>query len=776
MFSFLRKKDSAAEAAACHQRGMDLLKENKAAQSLTELQRAVQLAPTNAVYLNGLATSQRTNGDAAGAEMNYRKSLEIDETYTAPLYNLALLLLDSNKFDEAERRFRQLQTRQLDDADVLFHLGHLLASRSAFGEAVQMYERALQLTPDNAHLWLSLGQANRALPDRLEEAIQCLRKSVSLQPGFIDAHVTLGALLKQSARLDEAAKAYRTAIEIDPNQPQLHMYLAETLYAMGQWSDAISEMQETVRLDPANSAAYSNIGAAMIHTGQTQESIDYFKRAIAAQPDAVDPHIQLGTAYSSFFGRHDLAQESFETAVRLDPGNIMAKRCLLGEMQHTCNWMNLDSLVEEYRQHLRAHPEFPADPYDLLSIPSTASEQLHHTRSHAKRTSSKANPVGAGALFTHDRQQCQRLKIGYLSNDFRNHALAYLLPELIELHDRTRFEIAAYSFGVDDGSAARERFVHAFDTFEDIRAFSFINAARKIHDDKVDILVDLMGYTQGARTEILCLRPAPVQVNYLGYPGTMGADFMDYIIADRIITPPEHEGFYAEKVVTLPGSYQANDRKRPFGPIKDRAALGLPESAFVYCCFNRNHKISSGMFAAWMQILHGAPAGVLWLLQGNSWSADNLRREAARHGSSEHRLIFAPPLPIDQHLSRLRNADLFLDTSPYGAHTTASDALWMGLPVITCIGETFASRVAASLLHATGIPEMVTHTMDEYVALASRLALNADELGKIRHKLGQSRTTAPLFDTPAYARNLETAYQKMWANHMAGAGPQPIYL
>jgi protein O-GlcNAc transferase len=776
MFSFLRKSDLASAALSCHQRGVDFLQQNNIEQSLVELDKAVRLAPGNAKYFNSLGTTRKAAGNLADAESSYRRAIELDPAFIAPLYNLALLLRESGRIQEAEQLFGRLHEQDPNDAEVLFQLGYLLAARWAFGEAISMYEKALQLSPDNPHIWLHMAYAHHSTPEHIEDAMRCLQKCISLQPDLAEAHVRLGLIYEQAFELDQAERCYRFAINLDPKQPRTHYDLGNILYAMGKWNDAVLSYRETVRLAPDFGLAYSNIGSAMVSNGQIREAIDYFKRAIAVQSDAIDAYINLGAAYSTYFKQHSLAKETFETALRIEPDNVTVKRCLIGEMQHMCDWSGFDELLQAYRESINIHPDPPTNASDVIYIPNTAAEQLHQVKHYVKRTYGSIYHVRRKHQFTFDQQPCGRLRIGYLSYDFRNHALAHLLSELIELHDRTQFEIVAYSFSVDDNSEARNRLANAFDAFVDIRALSHTDAARKIYADGVDIVVDLMGHTEGARTGILVMRPAPIQVNYLGYPGTMGADFMDYIISDRIVTPPGHEVFYAEKIVTLPGSYQVNDRKRPIGPVTNRADFGLPDSTFIFCCFNRNSKILPGMFAAWMRILQRVPTGLLWLVESNRWAAENMRSEAKRHGISADRLIFAPILPIDQHLSRLRVADLFLDTSPYGAHTTASDALWMGLPVITCIGETFASRVAASLLHAVGIPELVTNSMDEYVDLATRLALNPDELKRIKGKLLENRTTAPLFDTPAYARNLETAYRKMWENHLSGNGPQPIHL
>ncbi|MGH8742575.1 MAG: hypothetical protein ACREUN_16755, partial [Burkholderiales bacterium] len=349
--------------------------------------------------------------------------------------------------------------------------------------------------------------------------------------------------------------------------------------------------------------------------------------------------------------------------------------------------------------------------FSLLLIPSTPEEQLQCARNYSARLERAVTRERGRLGFRFDRRPGSKLRIGYLSGDFRDHPAAYLIAELIELHDRGRFEIAAYSYGPNDGSAIRARLARAFDRFVDLSALSHADAASRIHGDRTDILLDLTGYTSRARAEILALRPAPVQVNFLGYPGTMGAGFIDYLISNRFMTPASHAAHFSEKLVLLPGSHQVNDRQRAVAETQPRAKLGLPEKAFVFCCLNQTNKILPDVFATWMRLLLGTPSSVLWLVDNGSLATGNLRAEAEKRGVPPERLVFAPRVPIAQHLARLRAADLFLDTLPYNAHSTTSDALWVGLPVLTCVGNTFTSRMAGSMLNLIGLPELITYCL-----------------------------------------------------------------
>jgi predicted O-linked N-acetylglucosamine transferase (SPINDLY family) len=374
-------------------------------------------------------------------------------------------------------------------------------------------------------------------------------------------------------------------------------------------------------------------------------------------------------------------------------------------------------------------------------------------------------------LWRGERYRHERIRLAYLSADFHSHATAVLAAGLFESHDRSRFETIAVSFGPDDASPMRSRLKQGFERFIDVRAKSEAEIARLVRELEVDIAVDLKGYTSDARPAIFSQRPAPIQVNHLGFPGTMGAPFMDYLIADRIIVPEGHKSFYSEQVVWLPDTYQPNDRSREHGEPIERASAGLPERGFVFCCFNNSYKIQPPVFDVWMRLLRDVPGSMLWLLEDNAAATQNLKREAAARGIDPGQLVFAARCGQAEHLSRHSLADLFLDTLPYNAHTTASDALWMGLPIITCTGSTFAGRVASSLLAAAGLPELVTDSPDQYEALAFRLARDPSALAAIKSKLAANRHSVPLFDIGRFTGHLEAAYSTMHERHMRGLPP-----
>lgn len=412
-------------------------------------------------------------------------------------------------------------------------------------------------------------------------------------------------------------------------------------------------------------------------------------------------------------------------------------------------------------------------PFDALDF---TDDPVHHHAAARQYALTRFLRAGASmpGCFQHEPPALKPvLRIGYLSADFREHATSHLAAELFERHDRRRVTLFGYSLGRDDGTAIRRRIVHGFDSFVELGECSDDDAARRIHQDGIDILVDLNGYTAGARTGIVWRRPAPIQVNYLGFPGTMAADCIDYVIGDPVVLPDAVAAHFSEQPVVLPDSYQCNDSTKVIAAARpSRREVGLPPSGFVFCCFNPPHKLTPAMFERWMRLLQRVKDAVLWLLESNEMMAANLRRDAAVQGVAPERLVFAPFLPLPDHLARLGLADLCLDTQPYGAHTTASDALWAGVPVVTCLGRSFAGRVAASLLTVLGLPELIASDPDAYETLALHLANHRDELAALRRRLSANRLSAPLFDCGRFTTHLETAYEVMWAIHCDGGGPR----
>jgi predicted O-linked N-acetylglucosamine transferase (SPINDLY family) len=616
------------------------------------------------------------------------------------------------------------------------------------------------------------------------------------QPLAVEDAVALARDLARSGDLSGATQICAKVLQAAPDQPQALHLLAMAAFQNGDRREAAELLRRAVRSDPHFAAAWSDLGNLLAFEGALGEAADSYRRAIAEAPDFAEAHNNLGNllqmtgaaedgvacyrtalglrpGYAEAFrnlasalrrlGRLEEAVAALREAVAIDPG-FSAALCQLAHLsKELCDWSRVEDLTAKLIEIVEAGSA-PVNPFVFLSLDTTPRQQLLCAKRWAK------DQLGAVRERPAARAGANRLTIGYLSADFHEHATAHLTAELFELHDRARFRVIGYSYGRDDGSAIRQRLKDAFDEFVDLRECSHAESAARIRANGVNILVDLKGYTADARPEILSHRPAPIQVSYLGYPGTLGSDAVDFVVVDPTVVPADEQPYFTERLVHLPDCYQANDRQRPIAPgTPSHAECGLPEAGFVFCCFNSAYKITAAMFDIWMRLVNRVPGSVLWLLEPGVAAAANLRREAeARVAGGAARLVFAPWLPNPLHLARLRLAGLFLDTLPYNAHTLASDALWAGCPVVTCAGRAFPGRVAASLLRAAGLPELVTQTPADYEALALDLARNPLRLRAVREKLDANRLTAPLLDSRRFTRCLESAFETMWRMLRAG--------
>jgi len=598
------------------------------------------------------------------------------------------------------------------------------------------------------------------------QQIEKLRLAIRRDPGNPELHYDLGGLLLSLGQAKEAISSYQTALKLAPDHPQILLQLGNASSAQGKFEQAASYFQQSVRADASNVAAHYNLGNALRELGRPEQAAVSYRIALKLAARDADIHNNLGNVLREQ-GQLDEAIACYREALRLNPKLHHARAHLLHQRQHICDWDGMDEEIAEIRRLVREEPTAQISPFAFLSLTGTTpAEQRQCAEQWVVNRYAGLIEAGKQLDFKFHQAHKPKLRIGYLSGDFRQHPLAYLAAELFELHDREKFEIFAYSYGAVDDSAIRKRVVAAFDSFVDIRLMSHEEAAQRIYADGIDILVDLTGFTQNSRTSIMALQPAPIQVNYLGFPGTMGASFADYLISDSFITPMEQAAHYAEKLVLLPDVYQPNDRKREIAAAASRADCGLPEQDFVFCCFNQTFKITPQVFEIYMSLLDAVPSSVLWLLECNRWAKGNLRQAAKAKGIDESRIIFAPRLPMEQHLARHSCADLFLDTLPYNAHTTASDALWAGLPLVTCVGETFASRVAGSLLQAIGMTELITNNLADYRALALVLATKPERLQELRNKLAHNRLNTPLFDSAHFTRHIENSYRAMWQQYL----------
>ncbi|MGE5170688.1 MAG: tetratricopeptide repeat protein [Rudaea sp.] len=624
---------------------------------------------------------------------------------------------------------------------------------------------------------------------KIPEAAERIRASLKLEPGSPDAWSNLALVLESAGRREAAVNALKEAAKLAPNSAEILSNLAASEFALGRVVDAEASARRAIAADARHPAAWHNLALALEPQGRLLEAMDAASRACASKPDepayagfkaqleaTAGMHKKARATLDAALARHpdsaalqfelagllerenetERAMQAYENVVRLEPSHGAALSQLLFLRQRSGDYHDLATLRARFRDGVAQRLPL-LSPFVLLSQPSTRAEQ----RCCAEAWAAAVAPSRAAAALP--KLNSGRLRIGYLSADFHTHATAHLAAGLFERHDRERFEVIAYSTGRDDRSPMRARLVRAFDRFVDAAGWPALRLADAIRSDAIDILVDLKGHTEDAPPGVLALRPAPIQAHYLGYPGTLGGNLVDYLIGDEIVTPLSDCGDYSETLALLPGSYQVNDRERPIGETPGRDALGLPRNAVVLCCFNSAYKFNPEVLDAWAHVLAAVPDAVLWLLSRPSdarW-VSNLRRETVRRGLDARRLVFAHARPNPEYLALYRAADLFVDTWPYNAHTTASDALWAGCPLVTLRGETFASRVAASLLTAVGLPDLICDDVDAYVAKIVALARNADERARLRAHLDGPGRASSLFDTSATTRALEAAYLAM---------------
>lgn len=692
------------------------------------------------------------------------------------LLQSALDLHRNGQLAQAETYYRQFLAVQPDNAFALHLLGLVYQQTQRFSQAVNLIGQALAIEPDNADYLNNYGAALRA-NGQLELAIASYRKALQITPNDFDLQNNLGNAYLELKHYEEAAGCYRRVLRQFPNNKDIRAALGAALQSYGfeshdkgLYKQAEAAYEEAISLHPRDGALYYNLGNAQRELGKSEAALKSYQQALKLMPDDADVYNNLGNVLRET-GKLREAIAAYQTALHMNPKLFHARVHLVHQKQHACDWMNLDKDISEIRRWVTEVPEAQISPFAFLAMPgTTAEEQKRCADNWVRNRFSQLIETHKTYAFTANAAH-KKLRIGYISSDFRLHPLAFLITELIELHDREKFEIYAYSNAADDETPERKRLEKAFDHFIDIRHLSIRDTADRIHQDQIDILVDLTGFTQSSRSAVVALKPAPVSINWLGYPGTMGSSskgpLFDYVLTDAFVTPENQAGDFAETLLPLPICYQPNDRKRPIGKAPTRSEHNLPEDGFVFCCFNQTFKILPQVFEIWMRLLLAKPSSVLWLLESNAVAKGNLTRQAAMLGIEPHRLIFAPRVPIADHLARHVLADLFLDTLPYNAHTTASDALWMRLPLLTCAGESFASRVAGSLLNALGMPELVTDSLEVYEQKALQLSEDKTMLQSLKQQLLINKEDSPLFDTARFAKELESCYQEVWQRYLA---------
>jgi len=690
----------------------------------------------DAIYF--LATVATQKKQWANALELYKKALFINTQEPFAHYNLGIVYQELNQLDEALNSYKAALDIYPSLTEAYYNSGVALCKLKQYDKSLKNYKKAIEKNPSYAEAYAGIGDLYREL-NCLEESLESYTKAIELKERNSVVHNNRGNILKELRRFDEALDSYDRAIEISSDHVMFYVNRGIVLNELGLKDESLVSIQKAIDIDPSCIEAYVNMGVILLELKRYVEAINYFNNALNINPE-----------YDFLYGA------------------ITYTKLMV------CDWSGINEYINKIIEGIKEDKKYIQN-FALLAISDSA---LIHLRAAELWMKSKKS-------FNHllekniDKKYYKenKIKVGYYSADFYNHATAYLMAGLFESHNKNKFEIIAFSFGSNANDEMHKRLKKSFNEFIDVGNKSDKEIALLSRKMGIDIAVDLKGFTKNARVGIFSYRAAPIQVSYIGYPGTMATDYIDYLIADETIIPNESQKFYSEKIVYMPSSYQPNDRKKVISEkIFSRSELGLPEKGFVYCCFNNNFKINPAIFQLWAAILNEVHESVLWLLEDNPESINNIKNEAYLRGINPNRIIAAKRMNLPEHLARHRCADLFLDTNPYNAHTTASDALWAGLPILTLMGNSFPSRVGASLLNAIELPELITKSNEEYVNKAIELAKNPQKLAVIKIKLMKNKLTTALFDTDLYTSNIEMAYEIMHERYHSNLSLDNIYI
>lgn len=692
-------------------------------------------------------------GEFVKARQIYTQILKIQPLHFDALQLNGLLLAQLGQPKEAIKYLQAALNINPNEPGTNNNLGIAFHDLGNYGLAIEAYNRAISAKQNYDEAHYNRGIAYQTIGN-LDSALEDYKKVYEINPRHIGALTNLGNVFQLKKKYEEAILCYQKAIDLNLNFAQPFNNRGNLYHELQMYGNALEDYARALAINPNYAEALSNRGNTEHALKKFDEALKSYDLAINLNSNYVDVRYNRANLLCEL-GRFKEALDDFEKAMEINPQFPYLKGVRLATKMRICDWKNFEEEISDLKEGIN-NSERVSQPFWVFPI----SDSLQIQKKAAQIWVEDKHPQQFDIkIFSSRRSSGQKIKLAYFSADFHEHATMYLMAQLFELHDKSKFETFGFSFGPNSEDPMRKRAINAFDHFYDVRDKTDQEVAKISREIGIEIAVDLKGFTQNYRAGIFAHRAAPIQINYLGYPGTMAAQYMDYLIGDRIIIPEEEQNKYQEKVLYMPSTYQPNDGMRQISKHHyTRDDLGLPDHSFVFCSFNNNYKIIPSVFDIWVTILNQVQGSVLWLLEDNPWASDNLRREANRRGLDPSRLIFAKRVPLAEHLARHRLADLFLDTFPCNAHTTASDALWTGLPLITMTGEAFASRVAASLLHAVGLPDLVVDNEKQYIDLAISLGNSAQRLKDIKLRLSESLVNSPLFNVKKYTQDLEDLY------------------
>jgi protein O-GlcNAc transferase len=680
----------------------------------------------------------------------------------------AKLLADAGGLEEALAGVDRLLELQPNSADARVGRGNILFELRRYQEALEAFDRACALNSALPEAWLGRGNALNEL-GQYYTSLATYDRALALNSQLVGAVLGRGNVLNALKRYDDALLAYDKALAIVPNLPEAWLNRGNVLNNVNRHEDALVAFDRALALRPRLAEAWLGRGNVFVFLRRYPDAIVSYDKALAIRPKLLEAQLGRGNVFA-LTKQHREAANAYAAVLKIEPQHPFTKGLLLHQKMLHCDWSDFNFSVDEMKKDVAAG-KLSVEPFILQSVSNSPKMLQRCTELYCEAR----YPAKIKAGIRRSALDHKKIRVGYFSGEFREQATSYLIVGALEQHDTSQFEIYGFDNGWDDGSEIRRRINAAVHEMIELRHVGDSSALAMVEEKRIDIMVNLNGYFGEQRMQLFTHRMAPIQVNYLGFPGTLGANYIDYIIADRVVIPETDKPFYNEKVVYLPNCYQANDSKMKIAAhAPNRLECGLPPRGFVFCCFNNCYKILPDIFDRWMRILSQVDGSVLWLLGTNQEATSNLCHEATIRYIDPRRLVFAKHVPPADHLARHALADLFLDTLPCNAHTTGSDALWAGLPLLTCMGGAFSGRVAASLLNAIGLPELVTTTVEDYERTAVELAANPEKLTLLKAKLASNRSIAPLFDTKLFSNHLETAYQVMVDRYRAGRDPDHI--
>lgn len=761
------------EANSLNLLGVIRIQRGDPAGAVALIEQAIAAAPRFPQAHHNMGWALQSLGRFADAEAHYRAALALDDNLAESHNNLGNVLLNLGRQAEARAAFERAVALRPDYAEALSNLGDLLRQLGEDDAAVAMLRRSLAVNPRNAAAENNLGIALLAA-DRLEEAEAAFRRAVALNPCSAVAWNGLGSALDLRNKPTEAIAAFRRALDVQPRYAAAMTNLGTAFRALADYGRGIELQQQALDIEPDNPTIHANLGNLYADIGAWDDAIRCYERVLALGP--AESEVGLGGLCMAYAEMKD-----FETCLRyarrlyeIDHGSDFALATIVSALANRADWSDPDSarrLMERAERALREDRRSPVPLFTYLHMEAEPARHLKAAQIAAREMEEMMADVRRPSRSPSRGRDGERLRVGFVSYDFRNHPASHLIGNSFALFDRSRFEIVAYGYGRDNGDDYRKRIVDSVDRFVDITTDSFEASAQRICDDGIDILVDMMGWTRNNRLALFALRPAPIQASWLGFAGTTGATFIDYVIADPVVVPPEAESFFTERVARMPHFYMINDRtfERDL-PTVTRADVGLPQDAFVFASFNNIDKLDADTFASWLRILSQVPHGILWIM-GGATIERNLKATAAAAGIDPARIVMAPKVSKRDHIARLALGELALDTRIYNGHTTTCDLLWAGVPVLTLRGRHFPARVSASALTVLGLPELITDSPADYEAAAVRLAADRPALQSLRARIAATRETSPLADSARWVRNMERLFQAMWTRHRAGAPP-----